>query len=411
MLTDLLIKKLPLPDKRREVPDGRIGGLYLIVQPSGAKSWAVRYRANGAPRKLTLGAYPAVDLATARRRAQEAIGEVAGGNDPAAQKQASRAAARMERAAETDRVETVAEQFIARHIRATMRPSWAREAERMVRKEIVGAWKGRRLSEIRKPDIHRLLDAIVDRPAPVLANRTLATFRRMCSWAIGRGIIEASPCDQIKAPAPERPRDRVLDDDELRSVWVAAEALGYPFGPLVQLLVLTGQRLAEVAEMRWAEVDLAARLWTIPAERCKNGRTHQLPLSQQALAILEGLPRIEGERGFVFTTNGKTPVSGFSKARARLGAALPDAPPFVLHDLRRSTATGMAKLGVDLHVIERCLNHVSGSFGGIVGVYQKHKFEDGMRRAMDAWARHLDETVSGAGASNVVELAKAPRGR
>ena len=142
--------------------------------------------------------------------------------------------------------------------------------------------------------------------------------------------------------------------------------------------------------MRWAEVDLTARVWTLPAARSKNHRAHEVPLSPQALAILEGLPRIEGERGFVFTTNGNTPVSGFSKARARLGAALPDAPPFVLHDLRRSCATGMAKLGVDLHVIERCLNHVSGSFGGIVGVYQKHKFEDGMRRAFDAWGAHIE---------------------
>jgi integrase len=159
--------------------------------------------------------------------------------------------------------------------------------------------------------------------------------------------------------------------------------------------------------MRWREIDLEKAVWTLPGERVKNGRTHSVPLSPRAIAILASLPRVAGETDFVFTTNGRTAVSGFSKTISRLRAALPDAPPFVLHDLRRSCATGMARLGVDLHVIERCLNHVSGSFSGIVGVYQKFKFEDGMRRAMDAWAAHIERLVSGDVASNVVELVKA----
>jgi integrase len=390
---------------RKEVPDGLMRGLFFIMQPSGKASWAVRYRATSQPRKLTLGTYPAIDLKAARDLAGEALVKVARGDDPAAEKQAAKAAGRVP--TDHDLVEKVAEQFIVRHIRATMRPSWAREAERMVRKEIIGSWKGRKLSEIRKADIHSLLDAIVDRPAPIVANRTLATLRRMCSWARQRGLIETSPCADVEPPAPEQSRDRVLSDDELRTVWQASEALGWPFGPLVQLLILTGQRLAEVAELHWGEIDFAGKMWTLPKERCKNGQAHQVPLSPQALAILEGLPRIAGESDFVFTTNGKTTVSGFSKARARLGAALPDAPHWTFHDLRRTAATGMAALGVNIPVIEKVLNHVSGSFAGIVGVYQRHGFGDERRRALDSWGAHIDRLVAGELGHNVVAIKAA----
>src|SRR5271165_7262641 len=163
MLTDLGIKKLPLPDKRKEVPDGKIGGLYLIVQASGAKSRAVRYRAFGIPRKLTLGAYPALDLATARRRAQEALGDVAGGKDPAAVKQASRGAARAEREAEHDLVERVVDLFIERYAKPKTR-DW-RETERMLNRKVVARWKGRRLSALTRVHVHEMIDSILDRGA------------------------------------------------------------------------------------------------------------------------------------------------------------------------------------------------------------------------------------------------------
>jgi integrase len=183
---------------------------------------------------------------------------------------------------------------------------------------------------------------------------------------------------------------------------------------------LTGQRRGEVVGMRWDEVDLERKVWSLPASRTKNKRAHELPLSSAATDILTSLPRIENKAGLVFPARASRgekvgPVSAHSKAKVSLDRAIAElaeaegSPPlaqFGLHDLRRSTASGMARLGVDLHVIERCLNHVSGSFGGIVGVYQKHKFEDGMRRAMDAWGAHVERLVTGAAAGNVVELAK-----
>ncbi len=288
MLTDLTIKTLPLPDKRRELPDGKIGGLYLVVQPSGVKSWAVRYRANGLPKKLTLGPYPALDLATARKRAQKALGDVAEGKDPAEAKRASRAAAKAEREAEIDDlVERVVEQFIERHAKPKTR-GW-RETELMLRREIVGQWKGRRLSQITRAQVHKMLDKIVDRGAPVQANRVFAEFRNMCRWAISRGIIERSPCEGVTAPSVETRRDRVLSDEEIRLAWGAFEVASWPFGPIGQLLLLTGARRDEIASMRWDEINLVGKAWTLPASRTKNKRPHEVPLSDAAVKIIEGL--------------------------------------------------------------------------------------------------------------------------
>ena len=265
MLTDLRIKNLPIPGKRREVPDGKVGGLYLIVQPSGVKSWALRYRVDGFPKKLTIGPYPALGIATARKRAQEALGDVASSKDPAALKQATRAAARAEREAELDRVERVVESFVEKHAKPKTK-DW-RETERMLANEIVGRWSGRRLSQISRAHVHEMLDEIVDSGRPIRANRVFAQFRKMCNWAISRGIIDRSPCTGLTAPSSETRRDRVLSDDEVKFAWQAFEAIGWPFGPIGKVLLLTGARRDEVASMRWAEVDLAAKAWTLPASR------------------------------------------------------------------------------------------------------------------------------------------------
>jgi integrase len=215
------------------------------------------------------------------------------------------------------------------------------------------------------------------------------------NWAVARDMLTASPCAGVKPPTPERARDRVLSDDELRLVWQTAGKIGGPFGSLVQLLAVTGQRRNEVAEMQWSELDFEARLWTLPRERMKTGQPHQVPLSHAAIAILKSTPRI-GEGRFVLTTTGKTPSNGHSKGKRRLDALLPpDMPAWRLHDLRRTTASGMARLGIDLPVIEKVLGHRSGSFAGIVGVYQRHDFADEMRRALETWGRHIEGLVTG----------------
>jgi integrase len=363
---------------RQEIPDAYLPGLYLVVQPSGAKSWAVRYRHNGRPRKNTLGPYPAVDLKTARQLGAKALRAAAEGRDVAAEKKQA--------AKPAGNVETVVEEFVERHIRRTYRQRPSREAERLLRVHVVAAWRGRPIGSITRADIRAMLDKIVD-DAPIMANRVHSITRKLFNWCLEREILPASPIAGIKPPAAESSRDRVLTDDELRRVWGAAEEMGFPFGPLVELLILTGQRRGEVAGMEWAEIDLEKRLWTLPRERVKNDRRHEVPLSAQSIAIIKQVPRISDR--FVFSLDGEKPINGFGKNRDRINALLPGMPPWTIHDLRRSAASGMARLGVTLPVIEKVLNHVSGSFAGIVGIYQRHDFADEKRNALETWGNHI----------------------
>lgn len=429
MLTDVQIRKLATPTIRREVPDGKISGLYLVLQPSGARSWALRYRAGGKPAKLTLGPYPTLDLANARRRAQEALGEIASGKNPAADKKASREAQKAA-SSTADRVETVAASFIDKYVKRNVGEAWAREAERLLMKEVNPKLGAKQLGEVKKSDIHDLLDEIVGRGAPIVANRTLAVFRRLCNWAIERGIIDVSPCEKIKAPSAEETRDRVLSDDEIRLAWGAFDAVGWPFGQIAELALLTGARRDEIAGAVWGEIDLAAKTWTIAKERSKNGVAHEIPLSDDAVAIIKSLPRVEPMRdnkgkpgaAYVFTTTGKTPVSGFSRAKAAIDEAIlaklrkgaearGDDPSEVmaparwtLHDLRRSAASGMAGIGIPPHVVEAVLNHKSGTIKGVAAVYNRYNYAAEKRAALDAWARRLDTIVNGAPGDNVIPI-------
>jgi integrase len=252
-----------------------------------------------------------------------------------------------------------------------------------------------------------VLDGIVARGAPVGANRSFTQLRKMCNWAVSRGLIERSPCERIASPSPESPRDRVLDLNEIGLIWLAAEQLGYPFGPIVKLLVLTGQRRGEIGGMEWKELDLEKRVWTIPVARSKNRRQHVVPLSPQAIEIIESVPRFEGAK-FVFSPWDRPP-GGFAGAKSRLNRLVTLAnegapiPAWTLHDCRRSTATQLAAIGISLHVTEKILNHVSGSFGGIVSVYQKHSFANEMRDALDRWDRKIKALING-DEGRVIEL-------
>jgi integrase len=422
MLTDLKLKALPRPKKRREIPDGRVAGLYLVHQASGAMSWALRYRFDGASRKLTIGRCPPITSAAARRRATEALGDIAGGKDPAAAKQASKAKAKAEREADSDHIERVIALFVERHLRPRTR-SW-RRAERLLVNEVASRWRGKRLSLVTRAHVHDLLDEIIDRGSPIQANRVFSQFRAMCRWAVGRGIIERSPTEGLTAPSPETRRERVLSDDEIRLAMKSFSIAGWPFGAVGQLLVLTGQRRNEVARMRWDEVDFAGRLWKLPGSRSKNKRDHEVPLSDAALRILDGLPRIR-DSGFVFSVRGAAPISGFSKFKRQIDRAIVEMmreeaagrgadpqqvrPPehWTLHDLRRTTAIGLQKLGVRLEVIA-VLNHISGSRAGITGIYQRHTWSQEKRSAVTLWAEHVAAILRGESAvTNVIEIAQA----
>ena len=429
-LTAKRIETVQATSSRQEIPDGLLVGLYLVVQPSGAKSFAVRYRYAGQPRKLTLGAFPAVSLEVARAIGAKALRAAAEGRDPAKEKQAAKGDAKRQAAEEIrgkrDLFENVAREFIERHAMKQNRETTWRETARILGFKpdpdnagkllvvepqkgkpptVLQLWNGRKVQDITKRDVITLLDTVRDR-APVMANRNLAAVRKLFNWCLARDIIQVSPCTLIDPPALESSRDRILSDDELRLVWNAAGSDGRPFEPLVKLLVLTGQRLGEVAGMRWSEIDFKDRLWIIPAERVKNGERHEVPLSDAAIAIISALPRIKTAEGAVFTTRSfsraKTRLDGAILAAMPKGAKAPE--PWVFHDLRRTLASGMARLGIQLPVIEKVMNHTSGSFRGIVGVYQRHSFAEEKRAALAAWASHVESVVSGKTPANVIQL-------
>lgn len=398
----------PNPGKRVEIPDPALVGLYLVVQPSGAKSWAVRYRHAGKSKKLTLGKWPVMGIAEARQTATEALQNIERGDDPAAEKAAAKAARSDPAYVDRDVFRHVVDSFLTRHASRNRR---ADDVAAMFRREVLARWGDMRIQEITKRDVIEVLDGIVDRGSPVTANRLRAHLNTLFNWAKGRDIITANPLDGVKPPAPERARDRVLSDDEIKLFWRGCDKIGEPFGPLFKLLLLTGQRRGEVGGMTDREIKNG--IWTIPAARSKNGDEHTVPLSEAARAVLAGIQPV-GRDGLIFTTNGRTAVSGFTRAKERLDTEIADLnegetiAAFTLHDLRRTAATGMAGLGFPPHIVEAVLNHRSGTRRGVAGVYNRFNYSEEKRAALEAWARRVTQLVEGK-PENVVPIAEARR--
>jgi len=360
-LTSRAVEAIKPMAVRQEIPDGLLPGLYLIVQPSGARSWAVRYRHNGRPRKHTLGPYPAIDLKSARALGSKVLRAAAEGRDPTGERQEQRA----------NSVEKVVAQFLATHGQRNYRPRTFQEAARLLRQNLVARWGNRPIASITRKQLRDMLEQLVANGTPMLANRAHSIIRKLFGWAVEQEIVAVSPCVGLKAPAEESSRDRILADQELRAVWQAAGQMGI-YGSLVQLLILTGQRRGEIAGLTWVAVDL-----------------------------IEALPR-NSDR-YVLSLQGG-PIGGFGKLKAQLDKAC-GVTDWVLHDLRRSAASGMARLGVGLPVIEKVLNHVSGSFAGVVGIYQRHDFAGEKRRALELWGAHVESIVSDKSAkTKVVKL-------
>jgi len=273
-------------------------------------------------------------------------------------------------------------------------------------------WKGRAINSIKRAEIVDVLDELVAAKTPVKANQTRKILHLFFGWVMRRGLLDANPCTAIDRPAAESSRDRVLADWELALLWRAADA-DPVFGPLYKFLTLTGQRRDEARGATWDEFDLETGIWTIPAGRAKNGREHELPLSDQAVDLLSNIPRIGRRPPMVFTTTGTSMISGMARAKRRLDERMlaiarqenskATIVPWVLHDLRRTCATGLQRLGVALPVIEKVLNHTSGSFAGIVGVYQRHDFADEKKAALDGWARHII-SITAPGDDRIVEF-------
>lgn len=380
---------------RREIPDGAITGLYLIVQPSGVKSWAVRYRLDGKPQKLTLGSYPKLGLADARDSAKETLRIVSEGGNPVADK-VTLAALRKAPKPTVDRTfERVLERFLASQ--ATKGRRSVDEMRRILEHDALPRWRGRAVETIAPAEVFDAIEAIaVGRSAPVMAGRFRAWCMKFFNYCIRAQLRSDNPVKATESPISQRAiqRDRKLSDREIRLLWNAAERMGYPFGSAVQLLLLTGQRKSEVIEARWAEIDEAARQWVLPPARAKNNSEHIVFLAGETVRIVAELPRIAGS-AFLFTTLGDRPISGISKFKERLDALIAEInggdpiPAWRIHDLRRTFVSGCARLRIPSEVVERAVNHVSESFGGIRGVYNVFAYEAERRDAMARWATHV----------------------
>jgi integrase len=385
-LTKSAIDALPTPKSDVVYWDAASPGFGVKVTPKGRKVFVVLYRTGGAGsrlRKYTIGPYGRVTLHQARVAAQKVFAAKLEGRDPAAEKRAAR------RRIVADRVEDLLEAFIAQ--RLTQNRSGG-EIARLLRREIGKTWAGRSIHEISKRDVVEVVTAIEQRGAPVAANKALKVIKTFLRWCVGRAVLDQSPAEGVPLPSKEVARDRVLTDNELVHIILAARKMGGPYGGIVELLALTGQRREEVGRLQWEELDLARQLWTLPKSRTKNAKVHVVHLSEQSMAVLKSTDR---KGPYVFSLLGTKPFPGFSRAKRRLDQ-LSGVTGWRLHDLRRTCVSGMARLGIAPHVADKILNHQSGTISGVAAVYQRHDFFSERQDALERWGVHIAHIVADA---------------
>lgn len=375
-LTNKTLEALKPTGKRYAVHDTHCPGLVVRVNANGTKTFAATYRYGLRQRRLTLGSYPIITLGEARDKARAAFREVLEGVDPQAVRRRKDMTLR-------EGVDAFIEQYAKPRNKA-----W-RESERVLKRELVTRFGERDLTMMTRADILEAADAAIGRGALYQANRIVSYSRKMFNWFLERGIIETSPLLGIRALTREQSRDRVLTRDEITSLIAACRAEPFPFGPYTLLLLATGQRRSEVANLRWSEIDWERKVWEIPATRSKNGKPHQVPLSPLALATLKDTPRFEGS-DLVFTTTGYSPISGITKMVLRIQAASKTAN-WRLHDLRRTAASEMARMAIPPHVVEKVLNHVSGTLGGVAGIYNRFGYDPEKRDALERWGALIEQ--------------------
>jgi len=401
-LTNAVALKLALPPGKSDhiVFDEQLPGFGIRVRGGGTKTWFVQYRIGKRQHRLKLGTLERLDADEARKRARKALGQVEDGRNPQVERQEQR-----DRAAET--FETVSRLYLA-SVQKRLRIRSFVEVRRHIEK-YWAPFASTSIHHINRRMVALRVTEIASGSGPVAANRARATLSAMFGWAMREGIVEANPVIGTNKAAEEASRERVLSAGELAEIWAACREDAH--GRMVRLLMLTGQRRQEVGGMSWEEINLGRGIWSLPGERTKNKRPHAVPLTPSAVAILESAPRRAG-RDYVFG-EGKAGFSGWARckegldrrikeARAKAAAAagkragLPQpVTGWRLHDLRRTVATGMAELGVQPHIIEAVLNHVSGHKAGVAGVYNRAGYEPEVRAALALWSDHVRAIVEG----------------
>jgi integrase len=439
-LTAASVKRYRADKKRREIPDGGCPGLHLVVQPTGAKSWALRYRRpDKRTAKLVLGSVfeqedresdtpPVVGghltLAAAHRLVAELRHQIAQGRDPGVTHMAERERNRLRTVDHAKNTFDIAAKDFVEQYASKKTRRWQEQARllgikpkdlALIPKGLADRWSKTPIAEIDAHDIHSIVDETRRCGAPGLVRRSdgpteararamLSCLSRMFTWLVQHRRLSQSPCAGVHRPDTPKARDRVLSDGEIAKFWKAADAERGEFRAVLKLLLLTGCRLNEVAGMKPSELSDDGKMWNIPSARTKNGRPHSVPLSQLAQGVLADAAENIEQRAFVFTTTGVARVGSWSKIKVRLDSRM-KIPHWRLHDLRRSAATGMAEIGVAPHIIEAILNHISGAKAGVAGTYNRAVYSNEKRIALERWAAHVQGVVRG-GAANVAQFGK-----
>lgn len=400
-LNDRSVRKLmATATRRRDVWDTVLPGFGVRVSPGGECSYVVRYRVNGRLRRMTIGSRKHITLSKAREAAHDALGAARFGKDAAAEKIVARKA---------ETFAELAREYIERHaskkrsgredIRILNGSPHKKKTGKKPHEPLVARWGNLKVKEIKRRDVRDLLDEIVARGAPIMANRTLALVRKMFNFAIERDWLDSNPCQMIKRPAPDRQRQRVLSEEEVRAVWKALDEEHPIIAALFRIRLLTAQRGSEVHGASWEEMDLTTGWWTIPSKRSKNGLDHRVPLSPQALRILKDLRTIteksncksESKSKWVFPSTRKTGphINHAQKAIERIVKR--SGVEFRGHDLRRTAASLMVGAGVPRLVVQKILNHVET---GVTAIYDRHSYDPEKRSALDFWGRRLEAMLA-----------------
>lgn len=390
-LTDRAIRSLKPSQGRGEYFDRSLAGFGVRVAPTGRRTFVLRYRSKtGREHRISLGTYPALSLADARDRARQLIAAVARGEDPAAERQAVAAGTFAE----------VAESFLEHH--AALRSPRTYDAyRRVLERDVIPRWGKWKAPDVHRAHVMELLDEIAhDRGAPIAANRTRAILHSLFNFALARDLVPSNPVAGVPRPAPESRRDRVLSPSEIQTLWNVLDGEAEPLRSLVRFLLLTGQRSGETCRLRWADVDQGAATWSIPGSDRKGGRAHRVPLSPEALALVDGLHPVTGDSEYVFASPSARaeggPFQWLSHAAGRLREAAGFA--FRIHDLRRTCASGLAELGTDRDTIGKVLGHKSAD-AGVIAIYDRYDREPEKRAALEKWGAHVATLVNPASAT------------
>jgi integrase len=386
--TDTKIKAIkPKSERFIEWEPGETG-LGLRISPAGRKSFIYMYRYQGRPRMMTLGPYPRIGLARARRMASESREQLTHDIDPGAEHTEKK---RQERGAPT--IRTLAEEYL--NLWAKPRKKSWKEDERIIQKDVIPTWGRLKAKNLKRRDILLLIDSIIERGSPISANRTLAVIRRMLNFAVERGIIDATPCVSIKAPGKENRRDRILSESEIRQFWKGLEKT--PINNAIQLVLrfqlVTGQRKGEIVTALWDEINDG--WWTIPKEKSKNGLPHRVPIPAMAKTLLSEIKTLAGDSPWLFPSQrrkGRHLTQASVDHALRLNLDSLKIKGLTPHDLRRTAASMISGLGVERTILKKILNHVDGD---ITGVYDLHGYDKEKRQALDEWSRKLESILIG----------------